>query len=112
SYTYRVTPLSALGDGPSTTATGTTRLPAVSGLAFTSKASNQFVIQWNDISGETAYRIERSTDGSTFSTLATVNPGVTTYTDNTVQPLVEYYYHVIGMNDTLLGMTGATIFAA
>ncbi|MGE5609610.1 MAG: fibronectin type III domain-containing protein, partial [Bacillota bacterium] len=69
-YYYRVIATSALGDSPeSSVSNGTTRLPAVTGMAFDSVASTQISFHWSNLSGETGYRIERSNDGTTYSTL-------------------------------------------
>ena len=96
-YTYRVVTLSAVGDSaPSTTVIGVPRLAAVAGFGFNTVASNQIVFHWTDIANETGYRVERSTNGTNWSTLGTTTANVTTYTDNTVQPLKEYYYRVYG----------------
>ena len=65
-----------------------TRLDAVTGLAFTTKASNQMAMQWTAVPGATSYRVERSTDGATYSVLSSTVSG-TTYTDNAVSPLGE-----------------------
>src|SRR5205085_8888962 len=68
-YAYRVIPTSALGDGPtSATASGAPRLAAVNPTLGTI-AVGTIAIQWSDIASETGYRIERSTNGTTFSTL-------------------------------------------
>ncbi len=98
SYFYRVTPASPLGDGPSTDITGATRLQQVTGLTFTQRTSNQITLGWTDIPTEANYRIQRSTDGTTFTTLATIPLNSTSYIDSTVQPLTEYYYRVLGVN--------------
>ncbi len=95
-YQYRVIPTSAFGDGPAVTTTGGTRLQQVTGLAFDSLTSSQTVFHWTDIPTETNYRIERSTDGVTYSQLAIVANNITTYTDTTVLPTTEYYYRVLG----------------
>lgn len=109
-YRYRVIPLSATGDGPaSTVAIGSTRLPALTGLAFTNKAYNQMAMSWTAVTGATSYRVERSTDGTSFSTLSTVT--TLTYADNTVSAMNEYYYRVVGINSLTEG-TSSTIFAA
>ena len=63
------------------------------------------------MSGATSYRVERSTDGSTYSVLSSTVTG-TTYTDNAVSPLGEYYYRVIGQNANIEGVLGTPIFAA
>jgi regulation of enolase protein 1 (concanavalin A-like superfamily) len=112
-YYYRVATLDASGDAAtSATALGVTRMPAVAGLAFTSKASNQMVIQWTDLTDETGYRIERSTDGIAFSSLGMVGANVTAYTDSAVTPLMECYYRVIGAYPLTETLPPTPIFAA
>jgi regulation of enolase protein 1 (concanavalin A-like superfamily) len=111
-YYYRVTPTSALGDGVANTASGSTRLPVVTGQAFDSVASTQIIFHWNDIVGETSYRIQRSTDGTTYTTLTTVGAGITSYTDSTVTAANEYYYRVIGVNALTEGVLPTPIFTA
>ncbi len=96
--TYRVTPTSSLGDGESLEVDGSTRLAKVGGVAFTNVLSTSITFRWTNIAGETNYRLERSTDGTTFTTLATVGADVTTYTDTTVTAVNDYYYRVVGTN--------------
>ena len=54
-------------------------------------------LQWSALSGATSYRVERSTDGSNYSVIAASVAG-TTYADNTVSPMTEYYYRVFAAN--------------
>ena len=90
-----------------------TPLPAVTGLAFDTIASNKMVFHWSAIGlTESAYVIQRSTDGVNYSTLATLATNLTTYTDNTVTPLGQYYYQVLGTNSFGLGNVAPAIFAA
>jgi autotransporter-associated beta strand protein len=90
-----------------------TPLPAVTGLAFTTIASNQMVFHWNPIGlTETAFLVQRSTDGVNYATVATLATNLTTYTDNTVTPLGQYYYLVMGTNSVGLGNAAPAIFAA
>ena len=87
-------------------------LPPVAGLAFSSVAANQMAFKWNAINlTETSYVVQRSTDGVHFSSIASVGAGVTNYTDNSVTPLGQYYYRVLGTNVVGLGNI-AQIFAA
>ena len=101
-YWFRITPMSAYGDSVSTVISGSTRLQAVGGLVFASKTSSALTIRWTALSSATGYRIERSTDGTTYSTLARVG-SVTTYADTSVSPLGKYYYRVIATNATAEG---------
>lgn len=111
-YWFRITPMSPYGDSVPTTLAGSTRLPAVGGLAFTAKTSSAIDIRWTAIAGATGYRIERATDGSTFTTLANVASTSVTYSDTSVVPLGEYYYRVIATNATTEGTNPIAIFAA
>ena len=97
-YSYRVIPTSSLGDGDPTIASDSTRLAKVGGLAFDAVGKNSIQFHWSNITAETSFRIERSTDGATFTTLTTVTADITTYTDSTVSAVSEYYYRVTGVN--------------
>jgi hypothetical protein len=93
------------------TTTGTP-LPPVAHLAFSTVAANQLAFSWNAIKlTEAGYVVQRSTNGIVFSNVASVGPGVTNYTDNSVTPLGQYYYRVLGTNVVGLG-NSARIFAA
>ena len=91
-----------------------TALPAVRSLAFTNIAPSQMAFRWAAIGmSETGYVVQRSTNGVNFATLATINSTTTTnYTDNTVAPLGQYYYRVLGTNAFGLGLAPTPIFAA
>jgi len=110
-YTYRITALSPQGDGPASAAASRfTRLPALTGLQFTTVASNQLALQWNAVPNATAYRVERSTDGNTFTIVTTTT--LTAYSDSNVVPLGEYYYRVAGVNAQTETEGTARIFRA
>jgi len=75
-----------------------TRLPAVKNLGFTSKAPTNMVIHWNDIGFyETGYRIERSVNGTNFSSVATLGSNVVSYS-NVLTTLGQYYFRVVATN--------------
>ncbi len=112
-YWFRISPTSATGDGNPVVITGTTTgLQAVVDLAFTSKASSAIGIAWTAVSAATSYRIERSTNGTSFTTLATVAAGTLAYTDATVAVLGKYYYRVVAINGTTVADPSSTIFTA
>jgi hypothetical protein len=61
-------------------------------------ANGQVMLNWQSNSvNEDGYVIEQSTDGVTFSQLATAGRGVTTYTDSPAQP-GTYFYRVTAFN--------------
>ena len=69
--------------------------PAPSDLTATAVSPTQIDLAWTDnASGEDAFEIERSTDGSTFAALATVGTDVTTYSDTGLSAATAYYYRV------------------
>ncbi|MEA2707533.1 MAG: hypothetical protein QOF78_134 [Phycisphaerales bacterium] len=108
-YQFRVTPLSSVGDGPSATIAAQSRLSAVTGLAFTSVQSNQVRLAWTGgVAFATGYRVERSVDGTNFSTLANVAANISSYTDNTVTPLNKYFYRVAATNALTESVTAAS----
>ena len=58
-------------------------------------------LSWDDISdNETGFVIERM-EGDTWSELATVISGDTSYTDNSLSANGEYYYRIKAVNDSL-----------
>jgi hypothetical protein len=68
-------------------------------LRATAVSSNRVDLNWDDNSGdEQGFRIERSLDAQTFTEIATVDPNVTSYTDNTVAPGTLYFYRVFAFN--------------
>lgn len=111
-YYYQVIPTSTLGDGPaSAIVSGAARLAAVN-PTLGAVVVGSITINWTDIADETGYRVERSTNGTTFSTLTTLSAGAITYTDNTVASAVEYYYRVYGTTDLTQSVDGEVPFAA
>lgn len=58
--------------------------------------NGQNFLTWPIVSGATTYSVQRSTDGVTFSGLAT--PAVNTYLDTTATVGTAYYYQVAAVN--------------
>ena len=59
-------------------------------------------MEWNTVTGATGYKVERSTDGNTWSTVAANQAGLV-YTDNTVTPVEKYYYRITALNAQVTG---------
>jgi hypothetical protein len=71
------------------------QLTAPGNLTATSNGIKRIDLSWNDNStGETGFRIERSTNNRKFSRIATVGPGVTTYSNTGLRRGKTYYYRV------------------
>ena len=61
--------------------------------------SDFVTLTWDDNSAvETHFELQRSLDGSTWTTLVTLDPDVETYTDTTVASVTEYFYRVRAYN--------------
>lgn len=71
------------------------QLPAPSNLAATPNGIKRIDLTWSDNStGETNFRVERSTNNIKFSRIATVGAGVTSYSNTGVRRGKTYYYRV------------------
>lgn len=106
-YTYRVAAYNAGGSSPySNTASATIPGPQPPAAPDTLEAvyegggaSPLIHLQWADnAAGLASFVIERSTDGVTFSALASVGPGVTAYDDLAVFGGFTYTYRVAAFN--------------
>ncbi|MFT7563191.1 MAG: hypothetical protein ACI8ZT_000835, partial [Bacteroidia bacterium] len=65
------------------------------GLAANAGGPDFIDLSWADNSGdETRFELRRSPDNSTWASIATLGAGVTTYTDNGLNPETEYFYQV------------------
>jgi hypothetical protein len=64
-------------------------------------SDEQVEITWFDMStGESGFRIERSTDSLAFSPVATTGADTAYFLDQAVQPLTPYFYRIASFNDT------------
>jgi titin len=71
SYYYRVVARNNSGDSTaSAVVSGHTLLPAVTDLTATGVSTTQVDLEWDDSSGESGYRIERSLNGTTWTLIA------------------------------------------
>lgn len=63
--------------------------------------SSSLTVNWNDnATNETNYVLERSTDGTTFSVIATLGANTTSYNEAGLIPNTQYYYRVKATNAT------------
>src|SRR5206468_2387192 len=79
-YQFRVRAYNGSGDGDYTAAaSGRTLLAAPTGVLATPASATQVTVTWNDQSGESGFKVFKSSDnGTTWALFATVGTGVTT----------------------------------
>jgi hypothetical protein len=81
------------------TNTGPTAPAAPSNLGATATSTTAINLTWADNSAnETGFKIERSTDGVTFTPLMTVGAGITSYSDTGLTASTTYSYRVRATN--------------
>ncbi len=74
---------------------------APSGLTSTAVSTAQINLSWNDnAANESGFKVEQSTDGTTFSQIATVSANVTSYSSTGLTRNRNYYYRVRAYNAT------------
>jgi Fibronectin type III domain len=75
---------------------------APSSLAATPVSSSQIDLTWQDNSAdETGFKIERKTGSGSYSQIATVAAGITSYSNTRLSATTEYYYRVRAYKSTL-----------
>jgi hypothetical protein len=98
-YYYRVSALDAAGQSaPSAVASQVNRPSAPFNVTVTSWTTTQLIVNWRDVSGDTGYRVERSTDGVNFTSVGTVGTNVTSFTNGGLSAGTRYYYRVIALS--------------
>lgn len=72
-------------------------------------SSTEIDITWTDVSGETAYRIDRSIGGGPWGQVATTGPGVTSHSDTGLQPATTYGYRVVAVYPSGTAASGGAV---
>ncbi len=95
-YFYRIRALAAAGNGAySATANATSLLSAPKAVTAAAMTLSKAVkITWSNVTGETGFKILRSSNGSSWTTLAVVGADVLSYLDATAQA-GTYFYRVV-----------------
>ena len=100
-YYYRVIATTEGGDASISDVVSATTLidpadpPVVVAVAV---SATQIDLSWTDVGTETGYRIERSTDGVTWSPIGSAGQDVTSYVDTGLAAGTAYSYRVIATN--------------
>lgn len=105
-YHYRVISYNQIHSNPSAVASATTLSgppPAPTDVRATGVSSSSMRVTWSDVSGETGYKIERSsTSGGIpvgdWKHIATVGVGITEHTDSGLAGGTMYLYRVRSVN--------------
>ena len=83
-------------------------VPGTPNLTARANGATEISLSWTEPadngSAITRYEIERSLDGSTWSSLVTTDPSVRTHTDEGLDPGTTYYYHVRAVNSAMPGL--------
>lgn len=70
---------------------------APSGLSAAANGSNAITLQWQSNSPDAQFQVQRSTDGTNFTTVATLDAGVTSYQDTGLTAKTNYAYQVVSI---------------
>lgn len=114
SYTYRITPLTSIGDGvaPSRTVSTNTLIAAPANFVVASRTTTSMTLSWTDVLGESGYQVERSTDGTNFSYVGTVSTNQTGFNATGLAALTRYYFRLRALDSTGAAGEAQTAFAA
>ena len=95
-YAYRVYALGAAGRSEySNTVTITPVSAPPTELVAAARSSSRIDLAWSDVSGESGYRIERSSDGlSGWESVGTSVSDVTTFSDTSLPPGGTFFYRI------------------
>ncbi|MGA0040240.1 MAG: autotransporter-associated beta strand repeat-containing protein [Pirellulales bacterium] len=100
-YFYRVRALSATGQSVASAIISEMNRPSpATGASIAPMSDRQLILNWRDTNGETGYRIERSTDNTTFTQIATVASNVPSYTAGGLVAGTAYWFRISPMSDT------------
>jgi large repetitive protein len=103
-YCFQVRSYNAAGSsdwGAAVTCLPPPALNAPSGVT-----QSQITLTWTNVAGNSGYRVERSTNGTTFSLLTTRPADSVTYTDTGLTAGATYYYRIITANGSNLSAPG------
>ena len=101
-YVFRVTPYNSTAAGTPASVTVSMVIPPASGLTAVALNGTSAQLNWLDGGNlETGYRVELSTNNTTWTTLTTTAANATTYTATGLTTGVLYYFRVTAVNGTV-----------
>jgi lysophospholipase L1-like esterase len=80
------------------TTTGVSAPPAPATLTATAVSTSQVDLSWSAVAEATGYRVERSTDGTTWAAVADLAGGVSSHRDTGLSAATTYHYRVVATN--------------
>jgi hypothetical protein len=98
---YRVYAVNKAGSGLASSSDNSWTVPATpTGLTATATSSTQINLSWTDVStGNTSYKVERSTDNTNWTEIATgLSASATTYSATSLSGSTLYYFRVRAAN--------------
>ncbi len=112
-YTYAlVATTGSVSSNPSAATTVTTPLAPPTGFSATPISTGEIDLTWSLTSSQQdIVTVERSTDNQTFTDLATVSPGTTTFNDTTATAGTHYWYQLIA-SEQYTGASPSSVSAA
>ena len=90
-----------LDDPTATDQAGVAPTGGPSMLTATPASASTIELAWSNTAGESAYRVERSTDGggAGWAPVVTVGQNVTGFTDSALSAATTYFYRVVAVRD-------------
>jgi hypothetical protein len=91
----------------------TTTIAAPTGLAATAISDTRIDLSWTDShTGEAGFQIDRSTDNSTWTTVATTAANATSYSNTGLSASTTYYYRIRANGATINSSFSASVSRA
>src|SRR5439155_17551527 len=84
----------------------------VGGLSATTVSATRVNLAWNDVTGESGYTVQRSSNGgASWTTIASPSANTVSYSDIAATEATDYLYRVWGSDATGNGTSSATASA-
>jgi subtilase family serine protease len=111
-YSYRVYASNGSVNSATSNVASVTTIPAApQNVAATAASASQINVTWSNVAGATGFRVDRSTDGATWSTVGTVGSGVTSFANTGLAAGTTYSYRVLATNGSGTSAASGTVSA-